>query len=73
LQVGVHDDDGLSGGRIHSGCDRDLMTEVARQTDIAETWILPSKRLQDNGSAIGAAVISKDGFGKVRRAAPSAS
>ena len=63
MQIGVHDDDRCSGSCVHSGCDRDLMTEIARQSDIAVAWIIPNKGLQDDGAAIRAAVINKDRFG----------
>src|SRR3954454_22776072 len=59
LQIGVHHDDRFSGSHVHSGCDRDLMAEIARKTDIAVTRIIPNKGLQNNGAAICAAVVNK--------------
>src|SRR4051794_37651231 len=64
LQIGVHDDDRFSGSHVHSSCDRDLMAEIARQTDIAVTRIIANKGLQNNGAAICAAVINKYRFGR---------
>ena len=62
LQIGIHDDDCFSGGHVHSRCDRNLMTEIPRQSDVAVAWIAPNKRFQDDGAAIRAAVINEDRF-----------
>src|SRR5439155_15224644 len=60
LQIAVHHDDGVAGGRLEPGRDRCLMAERPRQVDRLDPGILGVQRAQELRRPIGAPVVDED-------------
>ena len=64
LEVGVHDDHGLSTGQVHPGGDGGLVAEVAGQADGLEAFVPVVQIGHDLVAVIVAAVVDEDDLGR---------